>query len=254
MYNSSEIIGSLVREMLNEGRYDGAITRLSRHVVNSIKMYIELRTPGEPFVRRQVLDNQTSPIVFAFSNVAKVETNFSTILNSESYSSGGGFGIQDSVIVLNIEIGENFSMTDMNKLVSNVKSTIAHEVHHSIQLEADPALRYKDKSFKRPKDDPNKYHDFSSIPKIRAYFSDILEVEAFTIGLKKKAKHLRVPFESVVDEHLLRVYNSYSHIYKKKHLINLRFYLKVELKTEMMRYHEKRYGGGKRFVQGADNE
>ncbi len=102
----------------------------------------------------------------------------------------------ESDIIINITIPDNFSDSDFSELIPELKDTLRHELEHSAQ----PTEMLTQEI---PEDDV-----WDTIASANNYYNSRSETEAHVAGLYKRAKMLNEPAVDVIDNFLTDIYRT----------------------------------------------
>jgi len=217
------------RIFLNELKFEGATTELTRQVIPYIKDHLD-ENEGKPnFEPGEDIGHLPLNIYF-FKEDGELPKSVSDIgvthiwynikgfpsgrlLEYDTFSVGGEFTpVDDDARIIKITVGltKDFRITDMSKLLERLKSVTIHEITHAGQ---------SPETWKKTGEDSEKAKKlkYSSIKALRHYFMSPGEIEAFARGIYKQARMAKrswdpkIPFAKKVDDYIDENIALYTH-------------------------------------------
>lgn len=192
-----EIISQIV---LQEGTMDWLTTKISRQIINYIKLH--LNKLEIPTLKLKVGDVDVNILFQSNSNIdlPKVKAaNFNRI--------------NKNLLVLNVFIefpeSSGISLVMLNEFIPELKEILRHELEHykqDIRSKGDkenPQMHYYSPNAYPPNQEPSN----SPIENLKQYYLSADEIEAHVMGAYKAAKTRKIPLGKALANRLQWIYN-----------------------------------------------
>lgn len=192
------------RSYIKEGKsMENFTTLISRRIINVLKdedLKQAFKEEGELYFKIEADD--------ILNNIKYVNNIFVNLLANNFIYSNAKYEFdlnaseeqrKNSDIIVNIILPMNYSNSDFNELIPELKDSLRHELEHSTQS-TDMLMKIQ-----KEIPDGNIWKSYESAKK---YYTDEAEVKAHVAGLYKKAKTIRQPLIQVLDEELYYIYQT----------------------------------------------
>lgn len=189
------------KNLIIEGRNERTVTNLSRELIKRSIDFIKNQRSGMFSTKIDASNNLIEPHLKDHLSLVQLKIKHVTDpkLNANPallpiYIADAYYDPDNYEIKINILLSNKFNNGMINVLISKLKNTLAHEIQHLTQQ------IQKQDVFNNIEN-----HDITTIDGLYSYYMDPIEIDAYSKGLYKQAKYLKVPFTQVLDSYIKRM-------------------------------------------------